>query len=268
MNTKGDRSAGANGSVRAEIVFGRPVPPHPGPLPQGEGGTFPTLDTGANAQFFRTLPTILPLPEGEGRGEGKQGAKGQGAPYCKSPRLDLAAIRSRLNRSSGQQYWRSLEELAETKEFREMLHREFPEGATEWWDGLSRRNFLKMAAASLALAGMIGCTKQTPKEILPYVNQPEGLIPGEPLFYATAMAQNGFATGLLVKSREGHPVKIEGNPEHPSSLGSSSIWMQASILDLYDPDRSQTVVHQSDITTWALFLSELNEVVREENARN
>src|SRR2546423_2512811 len=116
--------------------------------------------------------------------------------------LDLKSVREKLNRSSGQHYWRSLEELAETAEFKEMLHREFPPGATEWWDGLSRRNFLKMAAASLALAGVTSCTKQPPKEILPYVNQPTELVPGEPLVYATAMPLGGFATGMLVKSRE------------------------------------------------------------------
>ena len=181
--------------------------------------------------------------------------------------LDFSEMRRRLGNVRGQRYWRSLEELAETKVFKEMLHREFPPGATEWWDGVDRRNFLKMAAAFLALGGLTACTKQPVHEILPYVKQPEGLIPGEPLFYATAMMQGGFATGVLVKSREGHPVKIEGNPEHPSSLGSSSIWMQASILDLYDPDRSQTVTHQGEISTWALFLGELNVIIREQEAR-
>src|SRR5690242_19998387 len=90
-------------------------------------------------------------------------------------RLDLAAIRSRLNGERGQQYWRSLEELAETPEFREMLQREFPPGASEWWDGLSRRNFLKMAAATLALSGMTACTKQPTREIYPYFKQPAEL---------------------------------------------------------------------------------------------
>ena len=132
---------------------------------------------------------------------------------------------------------------------------------------MDRRSFLKMAAASLALAGLTACTKQSPHEILPYVKEPEELVPGEPLFYATAMVLGGFATGVLVKSREGHPIKIEGNPEHPSSLGRSSIWMQASILDLYDPDRSQAVTHQGEISTWALFLSELNDLLGEQRAR-
>jgi MoCo/4Fe-4S cofactor protein with predicted Tat translocation signal len=178
----------------------------------------------------------------------------------------LAEVRARLNGERGQHYWRSLEEIAETKEFQELLHREFPAGASEWWDGLSRRNFLKMAAATLALAGMSACTKQPTREIYPYVKQPEELVPGEPLFYATSMLLGGYATGVLVKSREGHPIKVDGNPEHPSSLGGSSVWMQTSILDLYDPDRSQSVTHEGDISTWALFLSELNDLVRERSA--
>src|SRR5437879_4089633 len=114
-------------------------------------------------------------------------------PDDRSERLDLAAIRAKLNRVSGQQYWRSLEEVAATPEFTAMLQREFPPGASEWCDGVSRRNFLKLAAASLALAGLTACTKQPAQSILPYVNQPENLVPGEPLFYATSMLFGGFA---------------------------------------------------------------------------
>ena len=178
--------------------------------------------------------------------------------------LDLSALRERLAATGGQNYWRSLEELADTPEFRTLLHREFPPGAAEWWDGVSRRNFLKMAAASLALAGLTACTKQPPQAILPYVNQPEGMVLGQPLYYATAMVMDGFATGVLAKNREGHPIKVDGNPDHPSVLGGSSVWMQASILDLYDPDRSQGVAHHGEISTWALCLSDLNEMLREQ----
>ena len=177
--------------------------------------------------------------------------------------LDLAAIRSKLNGVQGQRYWRSLDELAETPEFREMLHREFPEGASEWEDGLSRRSFLKMAAASLALAGLTACTKQPVREILPYVKQPEELVLGEPLFYASTMQLGGYATGILAKSREGHPIKVDGNSEHPASLGASSVWMQASLLDLYDPDRAQSFLHNGEISSWSDFISDLNELVRE-----
>ena len=181
-------------------------------------------------------------------------------------RPDLAAIRARLAGVRGQQYWRSLDEVAETEEFKELLHREFPDGASEWLTGISRRSFFKAAAASLALAGLSACTKQPIHEILPYVKQPENLVLGEPLYYATAMLLGGYATGVLVKSREGHPIKVDGNPEHPASLGGSSVWMQASILDLYDPDRSQAVTHRGDVSTWSAFLSELARLSRRHEA--
>src|ERR1043165_854616 len=161
---------------------------------------------------------------------------------------DLASVRKRLDGVRGQQYWRSLEEISQTPEFVEMLQREFPNGASEWEDGVSRRSFLKMAAASLALAGLTASTRQPVREILPYVKQPEELVPGEPLFYATSMCLGGYATGVLAKSHEGHPIKVDGSPEHPASLGGSSIWMQASILDLYDPDRAQAVLCNGEIS--------------------
>src|ERR1051326_2099938 len=128
-------------------------------------------------------------------------------------RLNVAAIRAKLNGVRGQDYWRSLEEIADSNEFREMVHREFPPGASEWWDGVSRRSFLKMAAATMALAGLNACTKQPPREIFPYVKQPADLVLGEPLYFATSMVLGGFATGVLAKSREGHPIKVDGNPE-------------------------------------------------------
>jgi len=183
-------------------------------------------------------------------------------------RLNLAAIRAKLNGAQGRQYWRSLNELAESPEFQEMLHREFPKGASEWSPDLNRRSFLKMAAAALALAGLSACTKQPPHAIFPYVNQPQELVLGEPLYYATSMILGGYATGVLVKNREGHPIKVDGNSEHSASLGGSSLWMQASILDLYDPDRSQAVVHQGEISTWASFLDDLNQLVREHEANS
>jgi molybdopterin-containing oxidoreductase family iron-sulfur binding subunit len=181
--------------------------------------------------------------------------------------IDLAAIRGNLANAQGRRYWRSLDQLAGTAQFRRLLDREFSFGATEWPEDLSRRGFLKMAAACITLAGLTACTKQPTREIFPYVNQPAELVLGEPLFYATSMVLGGFATGALAKSREGHPIKVDGNPEHPSSLGSSSIWLQSAILDLYDPDRSQTVLHKGDLSTWALLLDELNGIVSEERGR-
>src|SRR5579884_794765 len=169
--------------------------------------------------------------------------------------VDLSVVRERLAGSHGQKYWRCLEEVARTPQFEEFLHREFPEHASEWLAEVSRRNFLKLMGASLALAGVTGCTRRPIQKIVPYVNQPEEVVPGKPLFFATAMEHDGFATGLLVESHEGHPTKIEGNPDHPASLGATSIWDQAAILDLYDPDRSQAVVGAGEISTWDAFRS-------------
>ncbi|HWQ34666.1 MAG TPA: TAT-variant-translocated molybdopterin oxidoreductase [Blastocatellia bacterium] len=171
--------------------------------------------------------------------------------------LNLAARRVQRGNASPDEYWRSLDELADTPEFRAMLHREFPPAASEWNDPLSRRRFLHLMGASLALAGMTACTQQPAEYIVPYVKPPEGIIPGKPQYYATAMPFGGAATGLLVESREGRPIKIEGNPDHPASLGATDIFAQASLLTLYDPDRSQTVNYLGEISTWSAFLGEV-----------
>src|SRR5437773_6011099 len=157
-------------------------------------------------------------------------------------------------RASGKEYWRSLEELADTEEFQELLHREFPQNASEFNDPLGRRKFLKLMGASFALAGLTACTRQPAEYIAPYVRQPEELVPGKPVFFATAMPLDGFATGLIVESHEGRPTKIEGNKDHPASLGATDVFSQASVLGLYDPDRSQTLTFLGDIVTWSAFL--------------
>jgi len=177
--------------------------------------------------------------------------------------MKLADVRAKLNGARGQEYWRSLDEVAQTPEFEEMLHREFPNSASEWDSTYSRRDFLRLAAASIALAGATACTKQPAKEILPYIHQPESLVPGKPMYYATAMSLDGYGTGVIVKSREGRPLKIDGNADHPAGTRGSSIWMQASILDLYDPDRSQSITHFGEISDWGLFIGDLNKLVRE-----
>ena len=133
--------------------------------------------------------------------------------------MDFSAIRSRLAGSEGRLYWRSLGELADTAQFREYLHREFPEQASQWNDPKGRRQFLKLMSASLALAGVSACTKQPAEKIIPYVRQPENMVPGRPLFFATAIPFAGVAAPVLVESHEGHPTKVEGNPQHPASLG-------------------------------------------------
>src|ERR1051325_1960351 len=155
------------------------------------------------------------------------------------------------------QYWRSFEELASTEEFRSFVEDEFPNRTPDWNDPASRRRFLQVMGASIALAGASACTKQPKEVIVPYVRQPEELIPGQPLFYATAMSVAGIATGVLAESHLGRPTKIEGNPEHPGSLGATDATMQASVLTLYDPDRSQTVLRNGYISGWGSFITAL-----------
>src|ERR1700682_6012121 len=168
--------------------------------------------------------------------------------------LDLASLRAKLQTQSGKQYWRTLEELAEDPHFEDLLHREFPRQASEWDESVDRRDFLKLMAASLAFAGLSGCKANVQTNIVPYVKQPDGMILGKPLFFATVMPFAGDAVGLLVESHEGRPTKVEGNPDHPSSLGSTDAIAQASVLNLYDPDRAQTVTNLGEIRTWSSFL--------------
>jgi len=169
--------------------------------------------------------------------------------------MDFAAIRSRLAGSEGRLYWRSLGQLADTPEFRDYLHREFPEQASEWNDPKGRRNFLKVMSASLALAGVGACTKQPSEAIVPYVRQPEEIVPGRPLYFASAIPISGVAMPVLVESHMGRPTKIEGNPEHPASRGGTDVLTQAAILDLYDPDRAQTVTYRGAVHGWSQFVA-------------
>jgi MoCo/4Fe-4S cofactor protein with predicted Tat translocation signal len=175
---------------------------------------------------------------------------------CPGKKLDRAAVEEQLKKTTGPEYWRSLEELAGTPEFQEMLHREFPKGASEWADSFSRRGFLQLMGASLAMAGLTGCTKLPLEPIVPYVRQPEELIPGRARFYASAITLSGYASPVLVESHLGRPTKIEGNDKHPASLGGTDIFTQAAILGMYDPDRSQTIKHNGDVDSWSAFVRE------------
>src|SRR5262245_62550136 len=152
------------------------------------------------------------------------------------------------------QFWRTLEEQAGDPAFQERLYDEFPSEVEAITDPIQRRAFLKLMGASIALAGVTACTRQPVEKIVPYVRQPEELIPGRPMFFATAMALGGVATGLLVESHEGRPTKIEGNPQHPGSLGAADVFAQAAILGLYDPDRSKTLTNLGEIRPWSAFL--------------
>jgi MoCo/4Fe-4S cofactor protein with predicted Tat translocation signal len=180
---------------------------------------------------------VLPAPEAE----------------AQPPALDFAELGRRLETERGAGYWRSLEELARTPEFAAALEYEPSTGAA---DGFDRRDLFKFMGVSFALAGLTACTRQPAEKIVPYVRQPEQVVPGgKPLYFATAMTVSGFATGLLVESHLGRPTKAEGNPLHPASLGATDLFSQASLYALYDPDRSQTLQYLDEIRPWTAFLA-------------
>jgi molybdopterin-containing oxidoreductase family iron-sulfur binding subunit len=186
-----------------------------------------------------------------------EGTKMKREDVCPSKRLERKTVEAQIKQTTGPEYWRSLEELAGTPEFQEMLHREFPKGASEWVDSVSRRGFLQLMGASLALAGMTGCTKLPLEPIVPYVRQPESVIPGRPMFYASAITLSGYASPVLVESHLGRPTKIEGNDQHPASLGGTDIFTQAALLGMYDPDRSQTIMYRGEVNSWSEFAKQI-----------
>ncbi|HPF36335.1 MAG TPA: TAT-variant-translocated molybdopterin oxidoreductase [Candidatus Krumholzibacteria bacterium] len=162
---------------------------------------------------------------------------------------------SSLNKSPDQAYWRSLEDLGDTPEFRQFLDAEFPAEAEVPTDALSRRRFLQLMGASVAMAGAAGC-RWPEEKIVPFASRPEGTDPGVPRTYATNWELGGDVRSLLVTSYEGRPIKVEGNPDHPLSLGATDSYSQALVLGLYDPDRSKRVRdrHKGDhAADWAAF---------------
>ena len=182
-------------------------------------------------------------------------------------KMELAEVKEKLSRAkSGPQYWRCLEELAQTDGFFEMLHREFPRQASIWPESASRRDFLKLAGASMALAGLAGCVKIPLQPIVPYVRQPNEIVLGNPLFFASAMPFGAYGSPVLVESHEGRPTKIEGNPEHPAGLGGSDVFSQASILDMYDPDRSQIITYLGQLRNWSDYILALRGALNSQKA--
>jgi MoCo/4Fe-4S cofactor protein with predicted Tat translocation signal len=174
--------------------------------------------------------------------------------------LSFTDFRARVGDLRGKEFWRSLEELSRSDAFDEFFAQEFPQQAVPLEKGVDRRDFLKLMSASVAMAGLTAC-RQPADAIVPYVNQPESIIPGKPIYFASAMTLNGVATGVLVESHMNRPTKIEGNPEHPSSLGASDAFMQASVLGLYDPDRSQVIRKLGDTSTWGDFIGAVQPVL-------
>ncbi len=165
--------------------------------------------------------------------------------------FDLATLRRKLAEKRGRPFWRSLEELAETPEFLARLAHEFPAFEQAARASPDRRRFLQLMAASIALAGMSGCgAEEEPRELSPHVEQPPGVIPGRPRYFATATGLDGFGSGVLLKHEMTRPIKVEGNPDHPASLGGTSAVGQASILGLYDPYRAQSIIGNGQIASW------------------
>ena len=167
------------------------------------------------------------------------------------------------------EYWRSIAQLQQAPESRAWLDHEFPMLAEDPRENddrseANRRQFLRLMAASLSLAGVTGLSgcRRPSEKILPYNRKPEYVIPGRPLYYATTMVMAGMPLGLLIETHEGRPTKVEGNPGHPLSLGATHAWAQASVLDLYDPDRSRLVIHDNKPSTWDEFLVSLDRQIR------
>ncbi|MBE0697150.1 MAG: TAT-variant-translocated molybdopterin oxidoreductase, partial [Anaerolineaceae bacterium] len=174
--------------------------------------------------------------------------------------LNLNEFRQTLAGKKNKVYWRSLNELANHKDFEELVRQEFPRQAG-LLDSLSRRDFLKVLGASLALAGLAACAPRESEKIIPYVKPPDDLVPAKSVYYASAMVQDGFAKGVLIETTMGRPIKVEGLPGHPDSNGATDAFMQASILDLYDPDRVKQVVKQGAPSSWQDFISALGGMI-------
>src|SRR5271165_5793504 len=164
-----------------------------------------------------------------------------------------------LTGETGKKYWRSLGELANTESFRNWVHREFPEGASEMLDSTSRRTLLKLMGASFGLAGLTAC-RRPEHNILPMSKGIEGYVPGKAYYYATSFSHGGAVTGLVVETHDGRPTKIEGNAEHPFSLGAANAFAQASVLDLYDPDRSPYILQDGKKVEPPAWTAAVNDV--------
>ncbi|SFS02227.1 quinol:cytochrome c oxidoreductase iron-sulfur protein precursor [Granulicella pectinivorans] len=177
-------------------------------------------------------------------------------------KLTLAQVQAKLDGKTGKRFWKNLDELAETPAFHELMQEEFPRqsmgSSSEWVDAVSRRGFLKVMGASMAMAGLAGCTKQPDEPIFAYVKQPEDLVLGKPMFFATAFPFPTGAIPVLVKTDAFRPIKIEGNPEHPMSKGKSDAFAQGTLLDLYDPDRSQHPVYRGQVSSFGKFQQEFS----------
>ena len=184
-----------------------------------------------------------------------------------TPDRPATDVPEELSGKTGSSFWSSLEELSGTERFKDFLAREYPSQLSRFLDLPERRTVLKLMGASLALAGFNSCTRQPEERIVPYAKNPEALIPGQPLYFATAMPWASGAIGLLVENHMGRPTKIEGNEMHPASLGATDSFAQAAVLDLYDPDRGTAVTNRGRVSTWEEFVTALRENLNVQSAR-
>jgi MoCo/4Fe-4S cofactor protein with predicted Tat translocation signal len=175
------------------------------------------------------------------------------------PPIDPSVQGTLLDADSAPRLWRSLDELAGSAEFEAFARAEFPAA----WDGsvalgsTGRREFLRLMGASLGLAGLTACVKPSEEHRVPYARSPENLAPGKPRFFTTTLTQGGYGTGVLVETHGDRPTRVDGNPEHPASLGAADIWSQAAVLQLYDPDRSRSVKENGRVSAWDRCWAEL-----------
>ncbi len=182
-------------------------------------------------------PTRFPLPVIADEKSAPRSAPADAPP----DEAQFAPHRTPGEHGYGRTYWRTLEEKAHGPEAILNRDREFSAGQLDVPTGFQRRDFLQLMGASLALAGLTACTEKPVERILAYTKAPEGLAPGNPLHYATAYSRDGIGTGLLVTAWEGRPTKVEGNPSHPGSRGTTGPAEQALLLQLYDPSRARVL---------------------------
>ena len=195
----------------------------------------PPMNTKRDSAPSQDTPSSFALPVVSDRPAPAADAVGEALEHA-------AANASSTESGYGRTYWRSLEERLGTPEYLEETRPEFPVGADLAPSGFARREFMQLLGASLALAGATACsTRPQDERILPYTKTPPEVSPGNPLHYASGMTLAGHTSGLLITAREGRPIKIEGNPQHPVNQGAAGPWEQAFLLSLYDPNRARVL---------------------------